>query len=36
VRAAPATSLSIVVAWLSFLGADCGLFCKGLSVLTWH
>jgi hypothetical protein len=27
VRAAPATSLSIVVAWLSFLGADCGLFC---------
>jgi hypothetical protein len=27
VRVAPATSLSIVVAWLSFLVADCGLFC---------
>ncbi|VVH65003.1 hypothetical protein BSPLISOX_1356 [uncultured Gammaproteobacteria bacterium] len=25
VRVAPATSLSIVVAWLSFLVADCGL-----------
>jgi hypothetical protein len=27
VRAAPATSLSIIVAWLSFLVVDCGLFC---------
>jgi hypothetical protein len=25
VRVAPATSLSIVVAWLSFLGVGCGL-----------
>jgi hypothetical protein len=35
VRAVPATSLRIVVAWLSFLVADCGFFClkitKGVS-----